>query len=195
MNFQFRGKMILFVTKNIHKFNEACKIFEEYKIAAGMLRIKKTEIQSRNLQEIAKTSVLEAFKRCNLPIIVEDAGLFIEALNGFPGPYSSYVYKTIGNKGILQLTRTAKKRDAEFKSVIAYHSAQLESPLLFTGQTFGKITEEKEGDKEGSFGFDPIFKPTQAGKTFAEMTITEKNKFSHRAKAVEKFAEWYTTKK
>jgi XTP/dITP diphosphohydrolase len=47
--------------------------------------------------------VLEAFEKCGLPIIVEDAGLFVEALNGFPGPYSSYVYKTIGNEGLLKL--------------------------------------------------------------------------------------------
>jgi len=192
MNFQLKGKVIFFATDNIHKFDEARKVLAEYKVAVGMLRAKALEIQSDNLEEIAKTSVVDAFKRCNLPLIVEDAGLFTDALNGFPGPYSAYAYKTVGNKGLLKLMENIENRKARFHSVIAYYSAELKSPICFKGEAFGEITEEeRKGKRESGFGFDPIFKPVESNKTFAEMTIMEKNKHSHRAKALRKFAEWY----
>jgi XTP/dITP diphosphohydrolase len=167
-------------------------VLAEHKIAVGMLRAKALEIQSDSLEEIAKTSVVDAFKRCNLPLIVEDAGLFIDALNGFPGPYAAYAYKTIGNKGLLKLMESIENRKARFHSVIAYHSAELKSPICFKGEVAGEITrEERIGKRESGFGFDPIFKPAKSNKTFAEMTIVEKNKYSHRAQALRKFAEWY----
>jgi XTP/dITP diphosphohydrolase len=192
MNFQLKGKVIFFATDNIHKFNETRKVLVEHKIAVGMLRAKALEIQSDNLEEIAKTSVVDAFKRCNLPVIVEDAGLFIDALNGFPGPYAAYAYKTIGNKGLLKLMEKIENRKARFQSVIAYYSAELKSPICFKGEALGEITkEERRGKRESGFGFDPIFKPAESNKTFAEMTTVEKNKYSHRAQALRKFAEWY----
>jgi XTP/dITP diphosphohydrolase len=192
MKFQLEGKVIFFATNNINKFNEARKLLAEYKITVGMLRVKTLEIQSESIEEIAKTSVLQAFEKCNLPIIVEDAGLFIGALNGFPGPYAAYAYKTIGNKGILKLMEDVENKKAKFQSVIAYYSSKLKSPICFKGEVSGKITREERKGNSG-FGFDPIFEPSNsAGKTFAEMTISEKNKHSHRAKALRKFAEWYT---
>jgi len=192
MNFQLEGRVIFFATNNINKFNEARKVLAEYKIAVGMLRVKTLEIQSESLEEIAKTSVLEAYKRSTLPIIVEDAGLFIGALKGFPGPYAAYVYKTIGNRGLLQLLENVENRKAEFQSAVAYYSAEFKSPICFKGEANGEITkEERKGDHKSSFGFDPIFKPANCSKTFAEMSLAEKNKHSHRAEALHKFAEWY----
>jgi XTP/dITP diphosphohydrolase len=192
MNFQLKGRVIFFATNNINKFNEARKVLAEYKIAVGMLRIKTSEIQSESLEEIAKTSVLEAYKRSNLPIIVEDAGLFIGALNGFPGPYAAYVYKTIGNRGLLQLLENVENRKAKFQSAVAYYSAEFKSPICFNGEAIGEITkEERKGDHKSGFGFDPIFKPANCNRTFAEMSLAEKNKHSHRAKALHEFAEWY----
>ncbi|MDH7477134.1 MAG: XTP/dITP diphosphatase [Candidatus Bathyarchaeota archaeon] len=194
MSFRLEGRFIFFATNNINKFNEARKVLAEYKIAVGMLRVKTFEIQSENLEEIAKASAIEAFKKSNLPVITEDAGLFIEALNGFPGPYAAYVYKAIGNKGILKLMENVKNRDAKFQSVIAYCASKREPPLCFKGEVVGTITrEERRGS--GGFGFDPIFEPLNGGgKTFAEMTVEEKNKYSHRADALRKFAEWYERK-
>jgi len=192
MNFQLRGRVIFFATSNVNKFNEARKVLAECKIAVGMLRIKAPEIQSSSLEEIAKTSVMDAFKRCNLPLIVEDAGLFIDALNGFPGPYAAYVYETIGNRGLLKLMENIEKRKAKFHSVIAFHSTELKSPICFKGEASGEIAKrERRGNSESGFGFDPLFKPAKSNKTFAEMTTMEKNKYSHRAQALQRFAEWY----
>ncbi|MEM3641811.1 MAG: XTP/dITP diphosphatase [Candidatus Bathyarchaeia archaeon] len=190
MSFQLKGRAIFFATNNINKFNEAREVLREYKMAVAMIKVKTLEIQSDSLEEISKTSALQAFEKCHLPIIVEDAGLFIEALNGFPGPFASYVYRTIGNEGLLKLMKNIENRRATFQSAISYYFANLESPICFKGEIHGEITMEVKKGCSG-FGFDPIFKPTNSSKTFAEMNIAEKNKYSHRAKALRKFAEWY----
>ncbi|MGQ9460925.1 MAG: XTP/dITP diphosphatase [Candidatus Bathyarchaeaceae archaeon] len=186
-----RGRLAFFITSNVHKFNEARRVLAEYKVAVAMLRTEAIEIQDDNLENIAKASAMDAVKKCGLPIFVEDAGLFIKALNGFPGPYSSYVYRTIGTKGILKLMENVDKREAYFQSVVAFSSPE-ETPKCFQGKVKGKISMEERGSS--GFGFDPIFEPSGGQKrTFAEMTTTEKNKYSHRAEALRKFAEWYTS--
>lgn len=191
---QIKSRIIFLATANFHKFDEARRVLAEYDIASAMLRVKAVEIQSDSLEEIAKTSVIEAFNRCHLPIIVEDAGLFVDALKGFPGPYAAYVYKTISNPGMLKLMENVKDRKATFRSVIAYYDGQ-EEPVCFEGEAAGTISyAEVWGNLKTGFGFDPIFQPVGSEKTFAEMTIEEKNGFSHRANAVRKFAKWYTEK-
>lgn len=190
--FTLEGKVVFFATSNIHKFMEAREILSSHDIAVGMLRLKGDEIQSESLEEIAVASAKNAFKACGLPVIVEDAGLFIEALSGFPGPYAAYVYKTIHNSGILKQMTGVKNRKATFKSAIAYMDENLQEPLCFDGKSNGKITlTERKGGGNSGFGFDPIFQPNENEKTFAEMTLAEKNRFSHRADALRKFAEWY----
>ena len=192
--FQLVGRVIFFVTNNVNKFNEARTVLAEYGIAVGMLRVKTLEIQSDSLEEIAQSSVEEAFERCHLPVIVEDAGLFVNALNGFPGPYAAYVYKTVGNKGLLKLMECFENRKATFRSVIAYRNEDLPKPVCFCGEAHGRIAlSEKTDQNRCGFGFDPIFMPDNSEKTFAEMDVAEKNKHSHRARAFHKFAEWYIT--
>ena len=189
--FQLKGRVIFLATGNFHKFDEARRILVEYGIAAGMLRVKNVEIQSDSLEEIAKASAVDAFNRCHLPVIVEDAGLFVDALKGFPGPYSAYAYKTISNPGMLKLMENVEDRKATFRSAIAYYDGRSES-VCFEGEASGRIAyDEIWGNLKTGFGFDPIFQPSGSEKTFAEMTIEEKNGFSHRANAMRKFAEWY----
>ena len=190
------GKVVFFATGNINKFNDARSILSSYGFAVAMLRVKGDEMQSDSLKEIAKTSAVNAFKRSRLPIFVEDAGLFIDALSGFPGPYAAYVYKTIHNSGILKLMENVADRRAKFQSVIAYCDQTLCEPECFNGESKGEITTtERRQQGKSAFGFDPIFQPTGSRKSFAEMTIEEKNGFSHRARAIRKFAEWYKTKR
>ena len=189
------GKVVFFATGNINKFNEARSILSPYGISIGLLRMKGDEIQSDTLEEIAKSSAINAFKRTHLPIFVEDAGLFIEALNGFPGPYSAYVYKTIHNSGILKLMEKTRERRAEFQSVIAYCDQTFPEPQCFKGESKGEITlAERKLQSHPPFGFDPIFQPIGSEKSFAQMTIEEKNGFSHRAIAIQKFAKWFKKK-
>jgi XTP/dITP diphosphohydrolase len=191
MNFYAKRKVAFFVTGNIHKFHEARRVLAEYNISIAMLNIDAIEIQDDSLENIARFSAIDAAKNTNLPVFVEDAGLFIKALNGFPGPYSSYVYRTVDARGILRLMQNERKRDAYFRSVVAFCNPQESlEPKIFQGKVEGTITYDERGRR--GFGFDPVFQPyDRNGRTFAEMTTQEKNNHSHRAQALRKFAKWY----
>ena len=189
--FQLKGRLIFFATGNFNKFNEGRKTLAEYGITTAMLKAKNLEIQSDSLREIAEASAIDAYNACHLPIVVEDAGLFVETLKGFPGPYAAYVYKTISNPGILKLMEEKKNRKATFRSSLAYYDGQ-STPSSFEGEAQGAIVfNERWGTGKIGFGFDPIFSPEGSQKTFAEMSTEEKNGFSHRADAFRKFAQWY----
>ncbi len=173
---------LFFASSNNHKFKEAKKILEEFSINLGFFRCNLEEIQSDSLKEIAKYKATQAFEKLRKPVIVEDDGLFIDSLNGFPGPYSSYVFKTIGNKGILNLLK--QKRKASFVSIISYHDKN--SQKSFDSKSIGTISKKIIGK---GWGYDPIFIPSNYKKTFAQ--LKNKNEVSHRFKALKKFASWY----
>ena len=85
-----------------------------------------------------------------------------------------------------------KNRGATFRSVIVYLDESIPEPISFEGESRGEITlRERKPQGEAAFGFDPIFQPEGTGKSFAEMPIEEKNRYSHRAKAMRKFVEWH----
>jgi XTP/dITP diphosphohydrolase len=185
-------KVIFFASGNIHKFEEARVVLACHGLATAMIKLKGFEIQSDSLEEIAAHSAFEASKRSGLPILVEDAGLFVEDLAGFPGPYAAYVFKTIKNAGLLKLVKDLPNRRAVFRSVVAYCESNFEKPICFHGEVIGRIIgKEKKKGKTPAFGFDPIFSPEGSRLTFAEMSLKEKNTFSHRAKALDKFGNWY----
>ncbi|MCW4021839.1 MAG: XTP/dITP diphosphatase [Candidatus Bathyarchaeota archaeon] len=185
-----KAKVVNFVTTNLHKFEEAQNFLENFDITLAKLDIEAVEIQDDHLENIAKYSALDAVKNCGLPVFVEDAGLFIESLKGFPGPYSKFVFQTVGVNGILKLMDRLNDRNAYFKSVICY-AALNQEPICFVGKVEGKICSEIRGEE--GFGYDPIFVPSEGdGRTFAEMSLTEKNSYSHRARALKLFADWFS---
>ena len=144
------------------------------------------EIQADTLEEIAAEKAREAAVAVNGPVIVEDTGLFINCLRGFPGPYSAYVFRTLGNPGILRLLADAMDRRATFKSVFAYGDAG-GSVECFGAEATGTIAMACRG---GGWGYDPIFVPeTAAGRTYGELG-DDKNRMSHRRAALEKLARW-----
>jgi XTP/dITP diphosphohydrolase len=149
------------------------------------------EVQSDDLREIASFAAKEACEAALHPVVAEDSGFFVHSLGGFPGPYSSYVFRTIGNKGILRLLPLAGKRDASFQTAVAY-CAPGSDPVNFSGSVSGMVAHHPRGIH--GFGFDPIFIPREGdGRTFAEMSTKEKNLLSHRSRAFTKFFEWFVT--
>lgn len=176
---------LFFVSSNYHKYQEAKKILLLFGINLGFFKYELEEIQSFSLQEIALKKAIQAFQKCKKPIIVEDDGLYINSLNGFPGPYSSYVFKTIGNKGILQLLK--QNRKAKFVSIISF--CDNKNSKSFEAKIDGNISKTQNGK---GWGYDPIFIPKNLNKTFAE--LTNKNELSHRYKALKKFSNWYLHK-
>jgi XTP/dITP diphosphohydrolase len=177
---------LVFVTSNREKVIEAKMILDGYGISFKHLSLRYPEIQDGSLRKIALTSAISVHRRLRQPLFIEDSGLFIEALGGFPGPYSSYVQETIGNLGILKLMEGVRNRSSRFESVVAY----VESPRkthIFSGSVEGRISMEERGER---WGFDPIFIPSGTDLTYAEMGVEVKQKFSHRAVALARFASW-----
>lgn len=130
-------------------------------------------------------------EKYRLPCFADDTGLEIDALNGEPGVYSARYAGDNKNADknmdlVLEKLGTATNRKAQFKTVIALNINNEQH--LFTGIVEGEIRNEKTGTN--GFGYDPIFEPENLGKTFAEMTLEEKNKLSHRGRAVEKLIEF-----
>ena len=177
---------ILFASSNIHKYEEAEKILAEFGIKLEFFKTDLVEIQDESLSKIALKKALDAYSTCEKPVIVEDDGLFIDSLSGFPGPFSAYVFKTIGNNGILKLI--GSNRDAQFRAIIAFYDSN-KKPMLFESNVVGKISKNIQGT---GWGFDPIFIPEKQNKTYAE--LAEKNKMSHRYESLKKFANWFNNK-
>jgi XTP/dITP diphosphohydrolase len=205
--------MLRYVTTNPGKVREAEEYLGDESVA--QLDYDYTEIQSDDLGTIAARGAREAYRHAGEPTLVDDAGLFVRALDGFPGPYSSYAEETIGVERTWELASDEEDRAASFRCVLAYcdgegfdaspdpvdkddrvaaaaagpdadDDAEALPVKLFEGRVRGTLVEPRG---EGGFGFDPIFE--HEGTTFAEMDEAEKNAISHRGRALAKFAEWH----
>ena len=128
------------------------------------------------------------FNKTGIPTISDDTGLFISALNGEPGIFSARYsgencsYMDNVNKVLIEMNNIDKPlRKATFKTVVTYVSKDLE--LVAEGSVKGIITKKPKGNK--GFGYDPIFYVPELQKTFAEMDINEKQKISHRSRAID----------
>jgi XTP/dITP diphosphohydrolase len=176
-------KTLYFITSNKGKLREATEKLRPLGYSVIQKDLGYPEVQADSLEEVAQQGVEHVRAKFHQAFMLEDTGLFIEALQGFPGVYSKYVFFTIGLPGILRLLDKVKNRKAVFRSVYAY-SEPGKKPVIVTGECKGMISTEQRG--EHGFGYDPIFIPNDEEKTFGEMTIEEKNQYSHRAKALDK---------
>ena len=179
---------LLLATSNKNKYVEIKNFLIEYNIDVKMTNLKTIEIQNDDLSKIALNSAIEILSKKKLKIMVEDSGLFIDSLQGFPGPYSSYVYRTLGCSGILKTMKNMKNRKAQFCSSIVYATSS-DNIQIFRGSVNGSITNRESG--LNGFGFDPIFIPDGYTKTFGIMSLEEKNTISHRSDALQNFVKWY----
>lgn len=173
------GKLT-FVTSNKGKLKEAKERFLSLGIEIVGELMNYPEVQADTLEEVARTSARWLKARVEAPFILDDSGLFIRALDGFPGVYSSYAYRTIGVRGILKLMEGRSVRGAVFRTMVAY-TDERNVVKVFKGEVKGEIVEELKGSF--GFGYDPIFRPEGHEKTFGEMETVEKNEVSHRAMA------------
>ncbi len=181
-----------FITGNKFKFREVFEMFRKMKVKYDLIQkdIKTTEIQAETLKNVALFKLNSVRHKIEGSFFIEDAGFFVDIpLKGFPGIYSSYVLKTIGNKGIIDLINDFDGSVAHFSAVIALYFNPIDKILFFEGMIEGKVSETIRG--KGGFGFDPIFIPNIIpNKTFAELSIDQKNKISHRGQALGKLLEF-----
>ncbi|MGD9396008.1 MAG: XTP/dITP diphosphatase [Candidatus Thorarchaeota archaeon] len=183
-----RDRLVL-VTQNQHKLKELRPLFKRYSVEFDITDLEKHEIRSENIEEIARIAAKIAFEALQKPVVVDDTGFFVDALNGFPGSYAGIVLKMIGYEGILRLMHNIEERSSKFMTAVGYcNGNHLES---FVGTMLGSVAFKPAG--EGGFGYDPIFLPTGFPKTYAELTLDEKVSISHRTQAFEKFLQWYTS--
>ena len=227
------------MTTNPGKVREA----EEYLDGnVAQLDFDYTEIQAAELGPIAARGAREAYRHVsaraesssdgsgdgngdggeasdNVRVLVDDAGLFVEAFDGFPGPYSSYVEERLGIERVQELTALEENHRAAFRCVLAYCDGEpfdaspdpVDREDRTAAAAAGPGASDANGDEaeplpvrlfegavrgeivpprgEGGFGYDPIFE--YDGTTFAEMAPEEKNAVSHRGRALAKFAVWY----
>jgi XTP/dITP diphosphohydrolase len=210
--------MIRFVTTNPGKVAEAREYLDE---SVEQLDFDYPERQAEDLAAVAAHGARAAYRHAGEPVIVDDSGLTIDALDGFPGPYSSYVEDTLGIERVWKLAEQEEDRSGAFRAVVAYcDGGSFEAtpePVdtdrrgddLAAAERPGATTDEQvEGGKlpvrlfegvapgtivapRGEGGFG--FDPIfeYDGKTYAEMDTEEKNAISHRGRALSKFAEWY----
>ncbi|USZ71630.1 RdgB/HAM1 family non-canonical purine NTP pyrophosphatase [Natronosalvus halobius] len=192
---------LYFATGNAGKLEEA-REYLDGQAALEQVEYDYTEIQSDDLGEIAATGARETYDTMTTEgaddsesdvdgsdvdgVLVDDTGLFVDALGGFPGPYSAYVETTVGVERVWRLLEAEDEanRRAHFRTVMAY--ADAEGVETFEGSVAGTIVAPRG---EAGFGYDPIFEYN--GQTFAEMTAAEKNAISHRGRALAAFTDWY----
>ncbi|MDK2975001.1 MAG: XTP/dITP diphosphohydrolase [Methanofollis sp.] len=171
------------MTSNPHKAVEVAKFFEGV-AAVEHVRLEIPEYRDSDVKNVAREKARYAHARIGRPLIVDDTGFSIDALNGFPGPYAAYVHDTIGNDGILRLMAGVADRRAHFETAIAY--ADGSDIQIFSGMIEGEVTEAPRGGE--GFGYDPIF--AVDGRTLAEIPLAEKSLISHRARALAAFRAW-----
>ena len=146
MNERRTERTISFATSNSQKFREVELALRRLGVGVKRLRGKGLEIQSDDTAEVARFASADAAKKYERPLIVEDTGLFIDALGGFPGPYASLVFRSVGSEAILRLLggRGEEERRATFWSAVAYCEPQ-GVPRVFRGSIVGAIARRAAG--------------------------------------------------
>ncbi|MFM8595537.1 MAG: RdgB/HAM1 family non-canonical purine NTP pyrophosphatase [Flavobacteriales bacterium] len=181
---------IIFASHNHKKTEEIRSLLPENVSLINLHDLGQTEAIPEEEPTIEGNSAFKAnwvFDKYGLPCFADDTGLEVFALNGEPGVHSARYAgegrSDAANMQKLQLNLAPHKdRRAQFKTVITYRS---ESGMQqFTGIVSGEIARVAKGNQ--GFGYDPIFCPEGLSRTFAEMDLSEKNKYSHRARALSK---------
>lgn len=171
-------KMIM-VTGNKRKFEEAKTMLKGHDLSLHYLDLQ--EIQGSS-EEIVKFKAKEAFRLLKVPCFVEDVSFGFRAWNWLPGPY---IKDFLNEMGVEALPGLLCSEDKTAKATCTIGYAKSEDVIeIFEGEVLGKITST---GADNGFGFDRFFIPDGFDKRFSEMSIEEKNKNSHRGKALEKF--------
>jgi XTP/dITP diphosphohydrolase len=175
---------VTFVSTNAHKAREVHALLAPYGVAVKWLSRTLPEPQADDLTAVVR-SKLSAVPRGSGYYLVEDSGLFIPSLHGFPGVYSAYFQGIWGPsvkfRPFLELL-ARRPRAAVFRTVAGLRHGN--RVWTFVGESRGRIAPRPRGSN--GFGYDPIFIPAGHSRTFGEMTADAKNALSHRARAIEK---------
>lgn len=181
---QKKRREIIVVTSNPGKFLEISKELTKLRIRAVQKETPYPEIQADELRDVVDYGLDVLIPIIDKPFIIDDSGLFIDTLDGFPGVYSHYIYKTLGTHKVLELLCGHEDRKAHFETVIGYVDENRQKHF-FGGACIGRIGKVPKGNF--GFGYDPIFIPNGHERGFGQMSHVEKNAISHRGNAIRSF--------
>jgi len=187
---------LVFASNNKHKIREISDLLDDNFKILGLSDVNITEDIPEDAETLAENALFKAkyvHDRTGMNVFADDTGLEVDALGGAPGVYSAR-YSGEGRSFDDNITKLlgemegAENRFARFRTVIALILDG--SEYLFEGTVEGEITKERRGN--GGFGYDPVFLAEGYDLTFAEIPLSEKNKISHRARAMRKLLEFLT---
>ncbi|KAL6971133.1 hypothetical protein U1Q18_030813 [Sarracenia purpurea var. burkii] len=173
------SRPVIFVTGNAKKLEEVRAILGQ-SIPFQSLKLDLPELQGEP-EEISKEKARLAANEVNGPVLVEDTCLCFNALKGLPGPYIKWFLQKIGHEGLNNLLVAYEDKSAYALCVFSLALGPDVEPMTFMGKTPGKIVPPRGPN---DFGWDPIFQPDGYDQTYAEMPKDEKNKISHRSRAL-----------
>uniref|UniRef100_A0A0K8TSK0 Inosine triphosphate pyrophosphatase n=1 Tax=Tabanus bromius TaxID=304241 RepID=A0A0K8TSK0_TABBR len=182
------SKAITFVTGNVKKLEELVAILgTDFPRQVVSKKIDLPELQGE-IDEICVKKCQEAARQIGGPVIIEDTCLCFNALKGLPGPYIKWFLEKLGPEGLHQMLEGWEDKSAQAVCTLAYSAGVNEEVILFQGRTDGDIVSPR-GPRD--FGWDPCFQPKGYQQTYAEMPKSEKNKISHRYRAIAKMIEHF----
>lgn len=173
------------ITSNLGKLREFKAALEPLGFEVVHLDVEVDEVQADTLEEVVAGCMRQLRSRGVKDFVIDDSGLFVDALRGFPGVYSSYALRTLGCEGLLKLMQGVQDRRARFECCVGC-SLEGMRDIVLKERCEGRILEAGRGEE--GFGFDPIFAAEGEGRSFAEMPLDEKNLISHRGKAIKSLA-------
>ncbi|KAH8772845.1 putative inosine triphosphate pyrophosphatase [Diaporthe sp. PMI_573] len=176
--------VVNFITGNKNKLGEVKAILEPT-IEVRSQALDLIEVQG-TLEEVTIAKCKSAAEQIGGPVLVEDTCLCFDALKGLPGPYIKWFMKDLGHEGLNNLLAAYEDKGAKAVCTFGFSQGPGHEPILFQGVTQGKIVPARG---PANFGWDPIFE--YEGQTYAEMDKVEKNKISHRGRALEKLQAWF----
>jgi inosine triphosphate pyrophosphatase len=187
MSSMSNSSVLTFVTGNANKLAEVQAILGDVVPNLQSRALDLPELQGE-CGEISKNKAKLAYQQIHGPVIVEDTSLCYNALNGLPGPYIKWFLDKTGHVGLNNLLAAYSDKSAYAQCIFALAVDSEAEPIIFDGRCSGRIVAARGA---ANFGWDPIFEPDEgAGKTFAEMDKSDKNKISHRAKALAMLKEY-----
>ncbi len=182
---------LYYATSNAVKFQEAQSFFSS-NVSEITLKQDATdlvEIQSLDQKEIAIDKARQAWQQLQKPVLAEDAGIYFEKYNQFPGTLTKHVYQGIGIKNIFKLIEPHERVFFQIHLVYYYGPDQYE---VFTGYCPGTVILPDVFCASTSTPFDDIFMPEGSGKTYQELRVAnELAQYNYRAQALQKFIVWY----
>jgi len=185
-------RKILLATSNEGKIKQLKEFFKTQPVEVVSLLdlAEKIEPPEEPFDSLEFNALLKAkyySEKTGLTTLADDSGLFIDALDGWPGVHSARVADSAEGRIqiVLEKMNGQKDRTARFRAVLAFYDPTEKIQFLSSGETEGEVTGEPV-QSTGGFGYDPIFFAKDAGKTYSQMTTEESNKWSHRGKALNK---------